>query len=77
MTPVWFIEVPIIESMDPRRGNIWEHTPLDFWRGEYPRFQRPVGSHRPRTKTIRVLANTLDAAIDKVRDNQQPEPQED
>ena len=43
----------IMEELDIR--TIWEHTPLDYYRyGEYPRFIRPVGAHRPRTKTYWV-----------------------
>lgn len=50
---VWrSIEVPVIEPMDHRCGNVFEHTPLDYYAcGEYPRFLRPVGAHQPRTKT--------------------------
>ena len=45
--------VEVIEPMDPRRGNVYEHTPLDYYRyGKYPRFIRPVDAHRPRTKTV-------------------------
>ena len=45
--------IPIIEPMDPRRGNVYEHTPLDYYKhGEYPRFIRPVDAHRPQTKTV-------------------------
>lgn len=40
---------PVREQMRP--GD-WEHTPLDYYRyGEYPRFLRPVGAHRPQVTT--------------------------
>lgn len=45
--------VPVIEPMDPRRCNVYEHTPLDYYRyGEYPRFIRPIGANRPQTKIV-------------------------
>ena len=47
--------IPVIEPMDPRRANVYEHTPLDYYRyGEYPRFLRSVGAHRPQVKTVWV-----------------------
>lgn len=47
--------VPVIEPMDLRSCNVFEHTPLDYYRyGEYPRFIRPIGAHQPRTKTVWV-----------------------
>lgn len=47
--------VPVIEPMDHRRGNVFEHTPLDYPRyGEYPRFIRPIGAHQPLKKTVWV-----------------------
>ena len=52
-----WIRVPIIEPMDPRRANIYEHTPLDFYRGEYPRFLRPVGAQQPRTEWKRIAVS--------------------
>ena len=55
--------VPVIEPLDPRRGNVYEHTPLDYYRyGEYPRFLRPVGAHQPRTVTV-WNQRELDAAL--------------
>lgn len=46
------MRVPVIEPMDPRRGNIYEHTPLDYYKyGEYPRFIRPVDAQQPRAVT--------------------------
>ena len=47
-----WIRVPVIEPLDFRRGNVFEHTPLDYYRyGEYPRFIRPPGAHpQPRTE---------------------------
>ncbi len=39
--------------MDPRRGTVYVHTPLDYYRlGEYPRFIRPVDAHRPRATEV-------------------------
>ena len=50
---------PVIEPMDPRRANVYEHTPLDYYRyGEYPRFLRPVGASRPQTTTIQPRKET-------------------
>jgi len=47
--------VPIVEPLDFRRCNVFEHTPYDYYRyGEYPRFLRPVGASRPRTKEMWV-----------------------
>jgi hypothetical protein len=47
--------VPVREPLDLR--TIWEHTPLDYYRfGEYPRFIRPVGAHRPRVKRVKEKA---------------------
>lgn len=41
--------VPVVEPLTME--TVWEHTPLDYYRyGEYPRFIRPVGAHRPRTR---------------------------
>lgn len=51
--------IPIIEPMDPRRGNVYEHTPLDYYKhGEYPRFIRPVDAHR-----LRVAEVDLERAV--------------
>ena len=43
---------PVIEPMEIRRANVFEHTPLDYYRyGQYPRWIRPVGASQPRTIT--------------------------
>ena len=48
-------ERPVIEPLDIRRHNVFEHTPLDYYRyGEYPRFMRPVGWAQPRTETVKI-----------------------
>ena len=45
--------IPVIEPMDPRRGTVYVHTPLDYYRlGEYPRFIRPVDAHLPMTRVV-------------------------
>lgn len=45
--------VAVIEELDLRRGNVYEHTPLDYYRyGEYPRFIRPVDAHQPRVRVV-------------------------
>ena len=47
--------IPVIDPIEIRRCNVYEHTPLDYYRyGEYPRFQRPVGASQPITKTVWV-----------------------
>lgn len=47
--------VPVIEPLDFRRLNVYEHTPIDYYRyGEYPRDQNPVGGHPPRTEWQRI-----------------------
>lgn len=59
--------IPIIEPLDFRRCNVFEHTPMDYYRyGEYPRFLRPVDAHEPRSV---VVWNEREekAAIDAVR----------
>ena len=44
-TKKW-IRVPVKEKLEV--AHCWEHTPLDYYRyGEYPRFVRPVGAHKP------------------------------
>lgn len=35
-----WIRIPIPTPINP--VSVGEHTPLDPWRGEYPRFLRPV-----------------------------------
>lgn len=39
MTRRW-IRVPVPTELNP--ATVWEHTPLNPWRSEYPRFIRPV-----------------------------------
>jgi hypothetical protein len=47
------MKVPVIERMELRRNNVYEHTPLDYYKyGEYPRFTRPVDAQQPRTVTV-------------------------
>lgn len=54
----WML-VPVIEPMDPRRCNVFEHTPLSYYRyGEYPRDLNPVGGHPPRSDWKFVGAKT-------------------
>ena len=36
-----WVRVPIVDPINP--ADFHEHTPLDWRRGEYPRFIRPVG----------------------------------
>jgi hypothetical protein len=49
--------IPIIEPMDPRRCNVYEHTPLDYYgSGEYPRFLRPPGANQGQTRTVWLTA---------------------
>lgn len=59
------MKVPVIERMDYRRYNVYEHTPLDYYKyGEYPIFLRPVGAQQPRTVTVwnaRELAEAVRA----------------
>jgi hypothetical protein len=44
-----WVKVPIVEPLDHRRCNVFEHTPLDYYRyGEYPRFINTPGAHPPR-----------------------------
>lgn len=51
--------IPVVDPMDPRRLNVYEHTPLDYYRyGEYPRYIRPPGANRPITKTVWVAEPT-------------------
>jgi hypothetical protein len=35
-----FIRRPVPTPLNP--VTVWEHTPLNPWRGEYPRFIRPI-----------------------------------
>ena len=47
---VWKL-VPIIEPMDYRRCNVYEHTPADIAKyGEYPRYINPPGWNQPKTE---------------------------
>jgi hypothetical protein len=41
MSMAEWVRVPVIDPINP--VNVWEHTPLDYARGEYPRFIRPPG----------------------------------
>jgi hypothetical protein len=46
MTKFKWIQVPVPEPLTMQ--NVWEHTPLDYYRyGEYPRFINPPGAHAP------------------------------
>lgn len=47
-----WIRVPVIDQLS--LSTVYEHTPLDPYRGEYPRFLRPVGAHAPRTEEMKV-----------------------
>ena len=39
--PYRLVKIPIIEPLDYL--NVWEHTPVDFFKyGQYPRFIRPI-----------------------------------
>ena len=57
------INIPIQEPMEYRRATVYEHTPVDPYRGEYPRFIRPVGAHQPRSVTVWVQADSHDEAV--------------
>ena len=46
--------VPIIEPMDLRRRNVYEHPPVNPAKGEYPRYLREPGADRPMTEVIWV-----------------------
>lgn len=51
MTKYRWIRVPVIEPMDFRRLNVFEHPPVSYYRyGEYPRDISPIGAHQPRTE---------------------------
>lgn len=47
--------VPTIEEINIH--NLYEHTPVNPYKGQYPRFIRPVGVHRLRQEWewVRVL----------------------
>ena len=45
-----WVRVPVIEPMELRRANVYEHTPLNPYGGEYPRFLRPIGHNQPQWK---------------------------
>jgi len=52
-TPFHYENRPVIEPLTMH--NIWEHTPLDYYKyGEYSRFIRPVGAHQPRYEIVKV-----------------------
>lgn len=42
--------VPVIEPLDLRRRNVYEHPPLDPYKSEYPRYLREPGASSPRTE---------------------------
>lgn len=60
MFPVF---IPILDKLDVR--NIYEHTALDAHKNEYPRFIRPVGCHKPKSKIVWVEAISQEDAINK------------
>lgn len=48
----WILQ-PVIDPLYPVTA--YEHTPADYYRsGEYPRFLRPVGAHRPRREWVKL-----------------------
>lgn len=52
-----WVQVPVIEPINPI--DVWEHTPVDFYRyGEYPRWLRPpgprLGDHKTKWKRVEV-----------------------
>ena len=50
-----YIKIPVIEEMDYRAMNVFEHPPLSYFRyGEYPRYISPIGAHPPRVKIVRI-----------------------
>ena len=42
--------VPIIEPLDLRLRNVYEHPPVNPHKEEYPRYLREVGASSPRTE---------------------------
>jgi hypothetical protein len=49
-------KIPLTEPLNLH--NIFEHTPLDYYKyGEYPRFIRPIGAHQPRYEIIKERIN--------------------
>lgn len=59
----WPVNVPIIDELDLGRRNVYEHPPVDPWRGEFPRHLREPGSNAPRYKTVWVEASTHEEAM--------------
>lgn len=60
----WPILIPVVEPPDFRRGNVYEHPPMDYYRyGEYPRYLRKPGLNQPETKTVWVEAASHDEAM--------------
>ena len=57
------VSVPIVEEMDYRRLNVYEH-PSVYPHKEYPRYVRPVGANQPRTKTVYVKAYCYEHAVE-------------
>lgn len=58
--------VPVLRPMDIRAANVFEHTPLSYYiYGEYPRFIRPVGAHRPevRVEWVREVNKKLSGGL--------------
>lgn len=61
----WPINVPIIDELDLRRRNVYEHPPDDPYRGEYTRYLREPVKNNPQTKTVWVEAATHEDAVNK------------
>lgn len=61
-----WIRQPVPMPINP--VTVWEHTPLYPWRGEYPRFLRPVRDEN-RTEWVMLLE---DGRIQ--RPGQEPQP---
>jgi hypothetical protein len=62
--PLWLIEVPIVEPLDIRRMNVFEHSPADYFRrGEYPRYLSAVGQWQPRSSARAVRAASHEEAM--------------
>jgi len=51
---------PVVEPLNIRRCNVFEHTPLDYYQyGKYPRFIRPVGWMQPRTEIVKIYEDGI------------------
>ncbi len=61
----WPVNIPVIDELDLSRRNVYEHPPLDPYRGEYPRYLREPGKNAPLTKTVWVEAATHEDAVSK------------